>query len=350
VVDREEVFRVVFFVAQELGLVETGEERVLRLTRRGRRWENVPLANKVRRIWEVVLAERSPDHDDFHERTLRRLMAKRLAVLEPGQWTRLRDLPFRARNEYLATLEENGIRSSYRNRYRRSFTPPTEDPHELAEDLVAWTCRRLFLLGIVDLAMEGDAPVSLRLTEQGHRLLQGKGRGRGANGDHGDDVDAEDAAAARAKPLVVNPDFEVLLLPEGDINEMAHTLDRFARRVRSDAVSRFRLEREGVERAVVQGMTVDAILEFLAERSRAPVPQNVTFSIREWGGRVRFARQRQVTLLEVDRADALDRALELDAVKAVLLDRLSPTAAALRGPVKDHRALESLRALGVYLR
>ena len=142
----------------------------------------------------------------------------------------------------------------------------------------------------------------------------------------------------------------MLLLPEGNENEVAHALDGFARRVRSDEVTRYRLEREGVERAIVRGMAVEEILSFLDSHSRAPVPQNVAFSIREWGGRVRFARQREAVLLETDREDALDRALGLEPVKALLLSRLGPTVAALRSSLSDHRTIEALKALGVYLR
>jgi hypothetical protein len=97
-------------------------------------------------------------------------------------------------------------------------------------------------------------------------------------------------------------------------------------------------------------MTVEEILGFLDARCRAPLPQNVAYSIREWGGRVRFARQRDAVLLEVDREDALDRALTLEPVKALLLARLGPTVAALRSSVTDFKTLEALKALGVYLR
>jgi hypothetical protein len=52
----------------------------------------------------------------------------------------------------------------------------------------------------------------------------------------------------------------------------------------------------------------------------------------------------------VDREDALDRALELEPVKALLIARLGPTVAALKSPVTDHKTIEALKGLGVYLR
>jgi hypothetical protein len=342
-VERAEVFQIIYDLSVILGLAEIGEDRLLMLTRKGAAWDRTPLHRKVRRVYDHFLDEKSPQHRDFHDRPLRRLLAARLAREPVGKWIPIRLLPFLARNEYLATLEEEGVRNAYRNRFQYTFEPPTEDPGELAEALVDWAMGRLYLLGVVDIGFRGQDPVALRLTEQGRRLLAGEENGSSEEG-------TDDALLEVSRPVVVNPDFEVLLLPEGDVNEVAHTLDRFAARVRSDEVTRYRLQRESVERAVVQGMTVDSILEFLEARSRSPVPQNVAYSVREWGERVRFARMRDAVLLEVDQEDALDRALSLEAVRALLIERLGPRVAALRSGITDWKTLEALRGLGVHLR
>ncbi len=348
-VERTEVFQVIYDLAHSLGLVETGEERMLQLTRLGQGWDGVPLPRKVRMVYDQFLDERRADHRDFHERPLRRLLAGRLSRVPAGEWVGLRALPFLSRNDYLAGIEEEGVRAAYRNRFQQTFDPPREEPNDLAEALVDWMIGRLYLLGLADVGFTGQEPAAVRLTDQGRRLLVG-GEGAEDEAGNGHAGGGGDGAALAARPLVVNPDFEVLLLPEGDVNEVAHTLDRFARRVRSDEVTRYRLQREELERAVVQGMQVDEILAFLDGRCRTPVPQNVSFSIREWGERVRFARQRDAVLLEVDREDALDRALTLEQVRGLLIARLGPKVAALRGPLTDFKTLEALKALGVYLR
>lgn len=343
-VERTEVFQVVYDLALALGLVDTGEERMLQVTRLGRGWDGIPLPRKVRMVYEQFLDERRPDLRDFHERPLRRLLAGRLAGVPAGAWVGLRALPFLARNDYIAGLEEEGVKAAYRNRFQQTFDPPREEVGDLAEALVDWTIGRLYLLGLVDVGFRGQEPFAVRLTDQGRRLLNGEDAAEeGGEADGGGN-------GRPSRPLVVNPDFEVLLLPEGDVNEVAHSLDRFARRVRSDEVTRYSLQREGVERAIVQGMTVEEILAFLDGRSRAPVPQNVAFSIREWGERVRFVRQREAVLLDVDREDALDRALTLEAVRDLLIARLGPTVAALRSPVTDFKTLEALKGLGVFFR
>ncbi len=345
-VDRAEVLQVIQSLCSGLGLTETGEDRLLVLTRRGLAWDRTPLHRKVRRVYEHFLDERGAENRDFHGRPLRRLLAARLSTLPVGQWIRLRALPFQARNEYLASLEDEGVRAAYRNRFQYAFEAPREDPRDLVEGLVDWTVERLYLLGVVDIGFQRGEPVALRVTDLGHRLLAGGAPDRAvANGDG-----VEAATADLHRPLVVNPDFEVLLLPEGDVNEVAHALDRFAVRVRSDEVTRYRLQRDAVERAVVQGMAPADMLTFLEERSRNPLPQNVVYSLREWGARVRFARQREAILLEVDSEDALDRALTLEAVRGLLLERLGPRVAALRAPIVDWKTQEALRSLGVYLR
>jgi hypothetical protein len=97
-------------------------------------------------------------------------------------------------------------------------------------------------------------------------------------------------------------------------------------------------------------MTSDEILGFLQQHTRLPVPQNVTYSIREWAARVRFAHQREGVVLTTADASAMDDVLAVDDVKRVLVERLAPTAALLRAPITDWKVQELLRGLGVYFK
>ena len=183
--------------------------------------------------------------------------------------------------------------------------------------------------------IENGAAVAMRVTGLGRKVLELPGVG---------------GAEESAKPLVVNPDFEVLLLPEGDITETAHTLDRFAARTGSQEVNRYLIHREGVERAVAMGLTVEEILEFLVANSRTPIPQNVEYSIRDWGQKLRFMTQEDVVLLEVDDPESLDVVLALEPVQRLRPRRISPTAAALRGKITEFKTIEELRGLGIFLK
>ena len=343
--DRETIFGVLYTLAFGLELVEVTDESRLRLSEKGQAWDAMELTDKIGAIYARFLEERLPDGRDFHVRRLRRALAKELSEVKTGEFLSLADVPFRVRNDYLANLEEEGVREHFKNRFRYTYTPPRETPLELRKRLVGYMVKRLYPLGVVDVAIRGDKPVGVRLTELGRRLIQGE-RLCGATPEE----PAENAASENALPLVVNPDFEVLLFPEGDVNEVAHTLGRFATRTKSERVAHYRIAREAVERAIVKGMTSEEILEFLAQNARLPVPQNVGYSIREWAARVRFARQREGVVVTTDTSNALDDILAVDDVKRLLVERLCPTAALLRAPITDWKVQELLRGLGVYFK
>jgi hypothetical protein len=341
--DRERMFGLVYDLAFGLELVGVAEDQRLCLTRRGESWETEDLTDKVRAVYSRFLEERLPDGRDFHVRRLRRAVAAALSAAPPNRFVSLCDVPFRVRNDYLSSLEDQGVRDQYKNRFQYTYSPPRETPEDLRRGLVDYALTRLYPLGVVDVALAGDQPVGLRLTDLGRRLLLGEKLAQ-------PDAAVEAPAPAAAKPLFVNPDFEVLLYPEGDVNEIAHKLSRFAARTKSDEVAHYRIAKDGVERAVVKGMSAADILDFLETHSRAPVPQNVAYSIGEWAKRVAFAVQREVVLLTTDDAGALDRVLGTPEVRRLLVERLSPTAASLRSRISDWKVLETLRALGVYFK
>lgn len=340
--DRERMFGLVYDLAFGLELVGVAEDQRLCLTRRGESWETLDLTEKVRAVYARFLEERLPDGRDFHVRRLRRAAAAALLSAPAGRFVARDDAPFRVRNDYLASLEDQGVRDQYRNRFQYTYSPPRETPEDLRRGLADYVLTRLYPLGVVDVALSGDEPAGVRLTDLGRRLLSGE-RLTQPSAPQGPSRDV-------AKPLVVNPDFEVLLYPEGDVNEIAHRLSRFASRTKSEEVAHYRIARDDIERAVVKGMTAPEILDFLEKHARAPVPQNVAYSIGEWARRVAFATQRDVVLLTTDDASALERVLATPDVARLVIERLSPTAAALRARVTDWKVLETLRAMGVYFR
>ena len=334
-VGREEILDLIVGLARALELVDTDDDRILKLTPTGEAWESGELVDQVREIFEQMMEERAPDGRDFHLRKLRRLLTDRLSGIGTNRWREIEEVPFVVRNDYLAALEEEGIRERYKNRFQYAYDPPKVTVPGLADDLEDWVVNRLFVLGLVEIGIRGDVPVALRLTDLGIRIL---GVEVGANGLNGH------------PPIVVNPDFEVLVFPEGDVLELVHTLDRFAIRTKSEEVSHYRIQKEGVERAVVKGLTVADILQFLEKHSRTPIPQNVSYSIRDWGEKIRFATQERVVILELESEKTLDQVLALERVKPLVVRRISPTAAALKDRIEDWRTLEDLRGLGVYLK
>jgi len=85
-----------------------------------------------------------------------------------------------------------------------------------------------------------------------------------------------------AQPMMVQPTFDVVvLMPEIDAPRLWR-LARIAAPTNSQQVAHFKIEEKHVAQAANDGTTVDAMLAFLREASKTPVPQNVDYSMREW--------------------------------------------------------------------
>jgi hypothetical protein len=151
--------------------------------------------------------------------------------------------------------------------------------------------------------------------------------------------------------LIATPDFEVIILPEGDTVRLRYEVGQFAVREKFEQTYHLRVKRERVEEAVVRGTTAEEMVGLLRSHSEAgAVPQNVAYSIREWAERVRVATVEGVHVFELGDEKLLSVVAELPEVKRVVLRRLSPTALALSEWPCDRKLLADLRRLGVHVR
>ena len=101
------------------------------------------------------------------------------------------------------------------------------------------------------------------------------------------------------EPLSVQSTFEIIC-PPGASLLARFQLARIAEPVRNDTAAIYKLTRRSVVSAVERGIDADAILRFLEEHGRAPVPQGVATYIREWAGHVGQLRLDEVALLRAD--------------------------------------------------
>jgi hypothetical protein len=94
---------------------------------------------------------------------------------------------------------------------------------------------------------------------------------------------------------------------------------------------------------------VSEIIDVLTRKCRTALPQNVLFSLRDWGDKAGVLTMEKALLITARRAELIDRFVELPQVKGHVLRRLSTTCVALRAtfPVKKHGAV--LRELGYFL-
>jgi len=83
--------------------------------------------------------------------------------------------------------------------------------------------------------------------------------------------------------IIIQPNFELLALGDRIDAGQLWRIARFARPAMEGRVRKYILEKKPFTEALGRGMNATAIVAFLAELSRKPLPQNVRFSLDEWG-------------------------------------------------------------------
>jgi len=269
--ERSEVLDFIYRFCRHEGFIETTGQRTFALTTRGRDWEPKSLEEKQRALLAYALEEREVGGEYFHQARMRRIYLRLLKRVEPDVWYDLMYLPFLTRNTYLSNADDLAVEDYFTARAGDGGTStPMEDLQRLAWNLVGWVRKRLYLLGFVDLGYDvSGRPVAVRLTRTGAKLLGMTDPGE------------EDGPVLGN--LVVTPDFEVVMFPTGDDAELIHDLDRFCKREKLGHLIHFRITEKAVLRALAEGMFQSRILGTLERNSRTPVPQNVIYSIRDWG-------------------------------------------------------------------
>lgn len=328
------LFEYLLDFCQSQSMVEHGPERSVVLTVKGRTWDRTPLEKKLGRLLKFASGHWTTLVEPFHGERLMALYLDELRRLPLGEWVDLQAPACDARNRYLAGLDAYGVRDRFQSRYQFAQQTGMRDPLQLAQALSTWARERLVLFGMLDLAEAGGKPALVRLTILGARALG---------------LTVPDEAVQRSAPLIVNPDFEVILFPEGDTWELVTALDRFAERLGSDGVVRYRITEASVEKAVAEGLDPAAILRTLSERSRVEVPQNVIYSIGQWAEKVKFVSLSTVCLVRGRNKEVVDRILHDKALRALVLERLSPTALLMAQDIGRERLARLLEPLGIFL-
>lgn len=250
-------------------LIDRRGERALRPTAAGTEFERAPLQQQYKQLLAHAVEDRSLPGEQFHQVRLRRVFLRLLRRAEPEQWQEIQLLPFLARNSYLSQLDALRAEEYFAARFQGGGYVPTETLQQLTWNLLLWVKRRLFPLGLCDIGTRDGRPVALRLSRLGAELLDAEPAGK---------------VGGTRSTVIVNPDFEILVFPGDDVHEVVHLLDRFARRLKSDHVHQFRLDKDSVMAGVADGVSLDRMLQELSDRARAPMPQNVLYSLEEWAG------------------------------------------------------------------
>ena len=326
--DKTEVADRALAVARRLGLAERNGEGQLAVTEKGEEWAARPLLDKLRDAYGLVLNDGVQTLRSRHLRRVQPILVEMLTGLEEGAWWPGTSAAMLARNRYLLELEAEEPTSS---------RPPLSIRHaavtelgRAAQDLLS---KDFFALGLLDVALRDEKPIGLRLSRLGRRLL----------------LDQE-SAGGESKPLVVNPDFEVLVFPEGDIDDLLHALDRFAVRENTGQVVHYRLDRERIERAAVSGTTPEEVIAFLAEHARAELPQNVVYSIRSWSDAVRSGTLERGLLFVASDPAIVQTVTSHPLLKDCVVRVVEPNMVFFDERVMERQIVSELRSLGIYVR
>ncbi|MHC4960264.1 MAG: helicase-associated domain-containing protein [Planctomycetota bacterium] len=322
--DRLDVAQRVIDIVRGLSLAVPDDDRHLALTEPGQAWRSLSLLDKLKGAHTLLMQGgrtlRSKHLRGVHD------IAVELLTGHEGWWPGV-SLAMVARNRYLLDLarsDEPAYRGALTLRYS-ALTALGEAVHDLL-------VRDLFSLGLVEVAFAGGRVVALRLSGLGKRFY------------------AKEGAQDGGKALIVNPDFEMLVLPEGDVDDLLHELDRYARRTKSGEVVHYQLDKRRVERASVAGETADDVIALLERHSRSPLPQNVIYSIRSWASDVRTATLERGVLFRASDPGVVEAILNHAGLRDAVLSVVDATTLFFDPEVNESQIAQELRALGVYPR
>jgi hypothetical protein len=332
--EEDDIFNYIYSFCLGNRMIQRKGDRNLSLTVKGKAWDHQQLEKKLFRLLSFAFEEWESGEDQFHLPTLKKMFVEAVKSLQVNRWYDVMYLPFNCRNEYLALLEKNNIRDAFQNRYQYTQNTSMRETVQLAHSLFNWLRNRFYLLGLVDLGFRDGKVAAMKLTTLGAKALG---------------IALSQDMENEQNPLIVNPDFEVILFQEGDSYDLITQLDKFAVRTKSDNTYHFKITSSSVEKAVAEEMTSSEILTLLSENSRVGIPQNVIYSIKEWAEKVKFVQVRQATLLRARNKEVIDRIIQSGELKEVIVERLSPTVLVVSADIQAEMLGKTLEQLGVFL-
>lgn len=253
-------------LTQRLAVVERygGELRVdedrLRL------WRKLDLVRQAEIVLDRFSKERRGARWSFHQEALREILLDSLRELGPKSWVSFDALIAMTVSTYLLELEEREVRESLRELREEEFSQErlTSSFSRLGSDLVYWVVHRLLLVGLCEIGYVDGRLASFRLTALGKKIL---------------DVPEEPGDSR----VLVNPDFEIILFCEGLTGQKLElALARFGQRVSAERIRRYRVSRESVRFGIRSGLSSKEMHSLLEEASDYPLPESITFDLRDW--------------------------------------------------------------------
>ena len=138
------------------------------------------------------------------------------------------------------------------------------------------------------------------------------------------DPPADQDTSFAGRTLIVQPNFELLLL-QPDLPTLYGLLP-VAQVNQVGKVSQLTLTRNSLLRGLETAKNVEQVLRILEEHSQKEIPQNVAYTLRDWGRLYKEASISQVLLLEVESESLANEIFAMPKLKSLGLRRLGPCA------------------------
>lgn len=232
----------------------------------------------------------------------RPIIIKHLGKLKAGQWYRVDTLLNAIWEEDAFALHPAQPYARKADRQKTYATRAKWDvcDGELYTGILSYT---LYEMGIVSLGYEASKelselrdeanPSAFMLTEFGATVLSHLQ----AQSDSKSTRDEQEATAGNTRSLVVQPNFELLLL-QPDFPTLYSVLP-FAQINQIGLVSRLTLTRASLLRGLEGGKNVEQVIHNLEKHSQKELPQNVVYTLNDWAKNFKDARISKVLLFEV---------------------------------------------------
>lgn len=198
----------------------------------------------------------------------------------------------------------------------------------------------MFILGMVEIGIFSDEKPSpiYRLTAIGQAILKNQ--------------PASDMPTSETGKVILQPNFQILAMGPVSLSILAK-LDLFTDRQKVDVSAfEYQITRQSIYRAQQADISVDTILQWLADFTGQPVPQNVYRSLLEWGEHHRrIVFRTGVSLLQTDTAELLQQLTDTPKLNQYIARTITANVALLKTKkdnafVKDLRTQSILATLG----
>ncbi len=130
----------------------------------------------------------------------------------------------------------------------------------------------LFWSGLVEIGESTQGERIIRLTDHGAERLDAH---------DGEEDDPEEGAQEGC--LFIQPNMEAMVFLDAAPMRVLYRLYQLGNRVNlADRVATFKLDAESVQRGYSQGLDAEEAIELLQTNSHAPIPDNITFELKNW--------------------------------------------------------------------